>query len=66
MVLDLVRELMEFGNLYLEFKIEIYEGFRRLENRNRKYFFKIERIVNYGNYFKCVVFVNLVGNSKIR
>lgn len=66
MVLDSARELMELGNLYLESKIETYEGSRRSENRNRKHLFKTERIANYGNYPKCVVLANLVGNSKIR
>ena len=66
MVLDSARELMELGNLYLESKIETYEGSRRSENRNRKHLFKTERIATYGNYPKCVVLANLVGNSKIR
>lgn len=60
------RNSCKYWSLYLESKIETCEGIRRSENRNRKHRFKTERTANYGNYPKCVIPANFVGNSKIK
>lgn len=72
MVSDTARALTEPRNAlkdwssHLESKIGTCEGIRRSENRNRKQLFKTERRANYGNYPKCEIPANFVGNSKIK
>lgn len=60
------RNAFKYWSLYLESKIETCEGIRRSENRDRKHLFKTERTANFGNYPKCVIPANFVGNSKIK